>query len=508
MKNGYIYVVVTVSGASVLALEILGTRILGPFYGVSLFLWSALITVTLAALAAGYAVGGRWADAGPRLRRLSVLLLLAGIWVVLIPWIRRPVLLLAEPLGLRAAVLLAATVLFFPPLVLLGMVSPYAIRLKASGLEVVGRTAGNLYAVSTAASVAAALLVGFFLIPSIGVSRLTFSTGILLIGTALAGLAGKEKTAIRVLVIVLSIAAVVAACMGGPRGIRSADGLVAFEESSYGEIRVVDQEGIRYLLIDGGIHTSVVRDVHRWESSYTNVLDIPKRYIGRPGRMLLIGLGGGAVAKSYAKDGWEVDAVEIDPAVTRIAGEHFGLEPNEASVHHADGRRYLARCDRSYDVIILDAFGSSTIPFHLVTREAFELVAKILAPGGVVAINVHSVGWNGLIVRSLTATLSASFGQILALPMAEPPDQLGNVVLLAANRPLALSEAKEPEVPMERLTAEYDRFHAWENRFAPETKGAPVLTDDLNPSDLWAENTNLATRGLLHEFFGEQGLGW
>ena len=118
MKSGYIYVVVTVSGASVLALEILGTRILGPFYGVGLFLWSALITVTLAALAAGYAIGGRWADAGPKLKRLSLLLLLAGIWVVLIPWLKRPVLGLVEPLGLRAAVLLAATILFFPPLML------------------------------------------------------------------------------------------------------------------------------------------------------------------------------------------------------------------------------------------------------------------------------------------------------------------------------------------------------------------------------------------------------
>jgi spermidine synthase len=222
--------------------------------------------------------------------------------------------------------------------------------------------------------------------------------------------------------------------------------------------------------------------------------------------MLLVGLGGGSVAKSYAREGWKVDAVEIDPVVTRIAREHFGLEPHDAVVHDADGRRYLSTRAASYDLIILDAFGSSSIPFHLVTREAFDLVSRRLSHNGVLAINVQSIGWDALIVRSLAASLSPSFDEILALPMAEPPNTLGNVVLLAANRSLAL--VNEPEMPLDRLTAEYDRFHAWENRFAPDTRGVSVLTDDLNPSDLWAEAINLATRKRLHEFFGEKGVSW
>src|SRR5512134_1589330 len=97
-----LYAVVSVSGAAVLALEILGTRILGPFYGVSLYLWSALITVTLLALSIGYLLGGRWADRGPRLRRLGGLLVLAGLWTILAPVLRAPLLRATEPLGLRA----------------------------------------------------------------------------------------------------------------------------------------------------------------------------------------------------------------------------------------------------------------------------------------------------------------------------------------------------------------------------------------------------------------------
>ena len=112
IKNSHLYIVVSISGASVLALEILGTRILGPFYGVSLFLWSALITVTLAALSAGYAIGGRWADKGATIFRFCSLLMGAGLWILLIPLIKRPLLFIAEPFGLRFAVLAAAFILF------------------------------------------------------------------------------------------------------------------------------------------------------------------------------------------------------------------------------------------------------------------------------------------------------------------------------------------------------------------------------------------------------------
>ncbi|MBI3195873.1 MAG: fused MFS/spermidine synthase, partial [Ignavibacteriae bacterium] len=157
MKKFFLYWLVSVVGAVVLALEILGTRVLGPFYGVSIFLWSALISVTLAALSLGYMLGGKMADKHASIGRLSTLLLISGIWVLLIPWIRHPFLTLAEPLGLRTAVLVAAFILFFPPLMLLGMVNPFAIKLKATSLETIGKTAGNLNAISTLASVISAL---------------------------------------------------------------------------------------------------------------------------------------------------------------------------------------------------------------------------------------------------------------------------------------------------------------------------------------------------------------
>ncbi len=509
MTHGLIYLIVTVSGASVLAIEILGTRILGPFYGVSLFLWSALISVTLAALSLGYAVGGRWADKGPTLSRLSLLLLAAGLWILAIPFLKRPVLLLAEPFGLRFAVLVAAGVLFFPPLTLLGMVSPYAIRLKASGIEVVGRTAGNLYAVSTIASVAAALLTGFFLIPNLGISRLTVSIGLILVGTSIIGLAGRQKAAVRIVIFFVTVSAVIGACSLLPH--ESSDGkkgVLSVEQSPYSEIRVVDANQMRYLLIDGLPHTIIDLETGRALCEYVNVIDIAKLYFDEPGRLLLIGLGGGSVVKHFAADGWLIDAVEIDPYVTRAAVDYFGLDPTEADVYHEDGRAYLNSCGVPYDLIILDAFGSSSIPFQLVTREAFALIAERLADNGVLAVNIESMGWHDRIVYSLAATIETSFANILALPIAEPPNTHDNLVLLASGRSLEIPEDEEPPVPIDRFTAVYDRFHAWQNRFRPDTKNALILTDERNPIDLWAEAMNVAVRKEFHEYFGNAGMDW
>jgi predicted membrane-bound spermidine synthase len=188
MNKTYLYVSISVSGASVLAVEILGTRIIGPFYGVDLFLWSALISVTLAALAAGYWLGGRWADRGPTMGRFCSLFVAAGLWLVLLPFLRGTAMEIARPLGHRAALLSAAAMLFFPPLAILGMVSPYALKLRVRSVGEVGRSAGNLYAVSTLASVAAALLVGFVLVPNFGVKSLASAIGIILAATGAAGL--------------------------------------------------------------------------------------------------------------------------------------------------------------------------------------------------------------------------------------------------------------------------------------------------------------------------------
>ena len=515
MRNLYLNIVVFISGAAVLAIEILGTRILGPFYGVSLYLWSALITVTLAALSLGYMLGGRWADKVATISRLSVTVALAGVWLLLIPLLKQPVLLIAEPLGLRFAVLVAAFLLFAPPLIMLGMVGPYAIKLKISNIRNVGRTAGDVYAISTVASVLSALITGFFLIPNIGLGRLTSAIGIILLLVAVFGVSTNFRSRLTIFIVFLIL------LMSLPAAWNIIDnradpkkGLLVVRQSLYAEIRVVDIHDSRHLLIDGGTHTVV--DPSNWNSlfQYVPVMDITKFLFDNPGELLLIGLGGGSIVKNFASEGWSVDAVEIDTVVSEIAFNYFGLKPSEGNIIHADGRQFLRNHDKKYDLIIVDAYGSGYIPFHLVTSESFGLIESSLKPGGVVAVNINSIGWRDKIVNSLAVTMKTHFKEVIALPIAEPPNTIGNLVLLASNRKIDFSEDLL-ERPRDYLHDPYKHWyilqinHAWDNRFVPETSDKTlVLSDDLNPVDIMAERINYEARKDLHSYYGSEGLSW
>lgn len=500
MKHPLLYVIVFVSGAAVLAIEILGTRILGPFYGVTLFLWSALITVTLVALAVGYAVGGRLADRSADVGTLGKLVGAAGVWILLIPWLKRPLLLLGEPVGLRIAVLTAALLLCAPPLALLGMVGPIAVRVKATRLGDVGRSTGDLLAVSTAGSVAAALLVGFVLIPSVGVRLLTLMVGVSLLVMALVALGarrlGRVGPAIAIVVVTLALAA--------SRGDDAdhARGILAVEQSPYGEIRVLDYgDGSRHLLIDGGVHSSVM--IGSWQplQAYIWVSDIAKQFFNAPGRLLLIGLGAGSTAGSFARDGWHVDAVEIDPVVTRLARSHFGLAIAEEHVVHDDGRALLRAHGEDYDVIDLDAFSSNSIPAHLFTTEAFALIESRLSEDGVVVVNIEALGTSSPVVGAVAATLAEHFRHVICLPVGEDSTALTNLILFASDRPLELRRPIVDGTPEGQ-----QRLLAWSRRFAPDVRGAPVLTDDLSPVDVWSEQINAVSRRTLHAGLAKDGL--
>lgn len=508
MNRPTLYTVVSLSGAAVLVLEILGTRVLGPFYGVSLFLWSALISVTLAALACGYALGGRLALRTPSSATLSTILLAAGAWVLAVPWIRTPLVHVAAGAGLQGAVLIAAVLLFFVPLMLLGMVGPYAIRLASRSVDEVGRVAGDLFAVSTLASVLAAVATGFWLVPILGVTKLLLVVAATLFVAAALARAGAGSRVAATVVLVIGAGLAAGSWLRPPS---LPPGVLAAEESPYAELRVIDHHAFRYLLIDGGTHTVFDRETGVPYQAYVYAAELAADIVGKSdGRLLLLGLGGGGTAEVYSRRGWNVDAVEIDPAIPPLARRWFGLKPQHAHVFIDDGRRFLKRSRDRYDVILFDAFGSASIPFHLVTREAFAEAKARLAPGGILALNVETIGWQDPLAHALVATLRTQFAHVVALPTSEPPNKLGNEILLASDRPLELN----PDVigdPVETLPDDDEHFrvvsrmHAWNNQFVPGH--GVVLTDDWNPVDLRAEEINRASRKMLHQLLPDSLTG-
>jgi spermidine synthase len=284
------------------------------------------------------------------------------------------------------------------------------------------------------------------------------------------------------------------------------EGLLAIEESAYAELRVLDIEEQRHFIIDGGIHTRA--DTSTWRSTvhYCAVMDLPKYFFDEPGTALVIGLGGGSLVKQYKYHSWKVYAVEIDPVVISMAEQYFGLSPSEANLFAMDGRQFLQSTEKKYDVVMLDAFGSSSIPFHLCTKEVYQLISSRLNSNGILAVNVEATNWNDPIISMFAATLKSVFPHVTVLPMEEPPSSFGNLVLLASHSPLEPKREPDDNLtfdPAWRYGPGYQKVHAWDNRFLPDLTNAVVLTDDKNPVDIRAEEINFQGREELRNYFAQ-----
>jgi spermidine synthase len=482
-----------VSGACSLVLEVVGTRLISPFYGSSIYTWSALITTTLVALSLGYWWGGRAADRQPYLTLFARLLTVSGLTVAAIPYLREPVLRASVPFGVRLGALLAAALLAGPSLALLGTLGPIATRLTATGAGDAGRRAGNAWAVSTAGSVVGAALAGFVLVPLWPASRILFACAAALL---LLGAWGTRLSARRAPLVQLAAAAaalVLAVRATGPAPVR---GLRESVESLYGRIDVLDGAARRYLLVNGTAQSEMDLKTGASAAEYDRALEWALALRPRARRALALGLGAGLLPGELQRDGLTVDVVEIDPQILRDAKTWFGYRPN-GRVTLGDARVVLERGDGGpWDLVVLDAFGAESPPAHLFTREAFERMRASLAPGGVLAVNLVTAvdGPDGAPWRATFKTLSAVFPRVRAFEASEPESGLANVLFFASAGPLDAPAAAAPEGARAAVAAMLAR------ELAPspeELARAPVMTDDHAPLDALLAATAVRWRGLL-----------
>jgi spermidine synthase len=493
----YLLLTTGLCGAIVMVVEVLGSRVIGPFFGVSLFVWTSLITVTLVALAFGYAFGGWLADRRGSPAVLYAIVLAAGVCVLAIPVLQASVLSACVGLGLRTGSLLASGLLFGPSLFFLGCVSPFLVRLVAVELRSLGRTVGGLYALSTIGSFVGTVVTGFFLIGVLGVSRIFLLAGMVLL-TLGAGyfVAFRRQWLVAVL---LPIAFLLAPKDVLPDKVL-ADGtrasVIEKRDSFYGNLRVVDyrfaEKHTRELAIDGLIQGGgdVATGLSVYEFTYP--LQFLPRALHPAGRSsLVIGLGAGFVPRWYAAQGIATEVVDIDPEVANLARKHFNF-PAAIPVHIEDARHFLTRITTRYDYIVLDVFNGDTTPGHLLSVEAMQLIEQRLNPQGVLAINlIGSLQRDNFMTASVIRTLQSVFERVDIYPvMAQNAlDKVGNLTVIAyrgAQRtPDATLYASEPIHPMARdvlRQALITRFS-----FPPNTP-AIILTDDFNPidvRDLW-----------------------
>ena len=374
------------SGASIMVLEILGTRIIGPHFGVGLFVWTSLITVAMVALALGYWLGGRFADRHPSLPRLAAILMVAALLVAVIPLTRMPVLEGAWGLGLRAGSMVSASALLFLPLFLLGMVTPFAVRLEAEHVSEAGSSAGRLYAISTTGSVFGTVLAGFLLVPGFRIPTVLAMVAATLVFGALlcAGLAGLRRF-LGAAVLILSLAGYLAWPRERPAALQAAgscDGT---------DVRVVSYNDSRYLFVDQAVQTSVNADGRAMEK-YTYFL-ASRLLLARPQArdMALIGLGGGGIVPLLVKHGVDVECVDLSPRIIDYARGHFGFDLPGDKVHVMDGRVFLRQRPGRFDAVILDVFTGDRLAYSLCSVEGLRTAKQALTPGGVLAMNTWGV---------------------------------------------------------------------------------------------------------------------
>lgn len=483
-------------GGLIMVIEVLGSRVIGPFFGVSLFVWSSLIAVTMIALAAGYAAGGVLADRRDHPDYLYGIILLAGVLVLAIPFVKGWTLRACMPLGLRLGAFTSSLVLFGPPLLLLGCVSPYIIRIAAREIRSIGRTVGSFYAISTIGSVAGTVLTGFVLILYVGVSQIFFLVGglLVLLGAAyFVFFRRKWPVAAAALLPLLLFA------LPG-RGLTSVtlpSGTVATvvfnKDTYYGNIKVVDYRyGLKHtreLLVDGTIQTGVDMANRMSVYPFTYLLGIVPYSIHPEGRScLVVGLGGGVVPRWFEERGVQTDVVDIDPHVVQLAGEYFGFRASGVTATE-DARYFLAKSAKRYDYIVMDVFSGESAPAHVVSLEALRTVNDRLAGNGVLTINfIGQLGGDDHMTASVVKTLRQVFANVEIFPSFDPTKGagIGNMVLVAYHgppRPLPADLVDRFPVHPLALKEVHDQYR-W--RFVmPERAKAVVLTDDYNPIDCY-----------------------
>lgn len=514
IKQGFLVFTVLCTGAGILMLEVLGARIAGPFFGVSLYIWTALISVTLVSLSVGYWLGGRLCDRHPRPDILYGLILVSGLMIMLIAGLDEAVLgfsyhAFSGVWRLRLGVLLGSLILFGPPLTLLGMVSPFALKMAIVDLHNAGRTAGRLYAISTIGSVLGSIITGYFLIPSLGIEKTLFViTGLILLPSIIWFAGARRILLLSVAGVILAGAFFLPAARLGAKDDPRVD-LLLKSDGLYGQIKVMDlrKEEVtqRFLLLEGAYQTSIFLETNQQGTKYIALMEyFLKLYPSGGKRLLLLGLGGGCIVKPLVDAGFEVDAVEIDPVVVDIADKYFGLDTASCRIITDDCRAYIRTTDQQYDVILFDVFGGGSMPFHLFSREAFSEVHSILNPGGIVGINIvtHPTGKTSLFNTSVFKTVHSLFseGRAYWVETTESSEDLNNMLMFFSDRPFHDPDPSdlsgEKAICWERLSP---------RRWAMDPNQGMLITDNHNPVDRWTIAVNEDWRQKIYDSF-ESGI--
>ena len=481
--------VVLVCGAVVMVFEITGSRVLAPFIGTSTYIWTSLIGVILGALSVGYWIGGSMADRVPKKSVLASAILGAAGLIALTTLVKDPLLtgIAAFPVGLEVKAVAAAVILFAPASVALGFVTPYAVKLRLDSIGEAGRTVGRLYALSTIGSIVGTFAAGFVLLPFLGTNRTLYliTAALFLITFLLIPLRVDRKLTAVLTVLAFAITANELTSYAMFRSIGFED-----IDTEYSRVRIfrstdpTTQRPIEAMTFDPhSTQSAMFLDSDDLVFEYTKFYHLIS--VLRPNfqSSLMIGGAGYSFPKAYlsAYPRSSLDVVEIDPALTDIAQRRFRLrESDRLRIFHEDGRVFLNQAGSgSYDVVMMDAFGSLfSVPYQLTTVEAVSQIHRVLNDRGVVVFNIGSAikGDASLFLQAELATYRSVFPDVYLFNVKpeRADDELQNLIVVACKSE-CLPEDSNGNALADSLLA---------RRYIPDVAvTVPILTDDLAPVD-------------------------
>src|SRR5437773_920234 len=481
----YLYVTAAITGAAIMIVEILGAKMLSPYVGLSHFVWTAQIAVTLVALACGYYVRRKLAGRSQELNRLYCAILGAAVYLAVTVLICEPVAYWCLDFKLAIGSLLASGILFFIPLALLAMTGPFLVRVITSSVSGVGGNVGRLTSIGTLGSLAGTMLIGYFLIPLFPNSITMYGTALCLMLVAAGYFAIQRRKPVPALVLVLAV--------GAGFGFKGHLGLKgqyhSFAEqfrgnSHFGRLQVVEasDRSIRYYLNDNLIQNTYDPARKQSASAFTFLLaELARAYVTNINDVLCIGLGVGIVPRDFVAHGANVDVVEINPAVVSVATRFFDFQPSTVHLTTDDGRHFLNRCRKQYDVVILDAFLGDSSPSHLLTREAFGSIRRVLRPGGALVINAFANLESGrdFFAASIEQTLKAVF------PGVRMHSNGDGAIFFVATDHAEPEFVHPPDLPVPHPNALPRTEAALVRLVNAQPEDGRVLTDDYNPVEFY-----------------------
>lgn len=482
MKKHKLEIIVFLSGAIGMGLELIAARVLSPYVGSSNVVWTSIIGIILASMSIGYWLGGKEADKGANIDKLSNILLLAAIFTGLIPLLETVIVKLLAGMisNLIIAAILCAIIVFSIPSFILAMISPFAVKIKSMEDYEIGSLSGRISSLSTIGSIVGTFLMGFVLIPNIGVTNINIGVTILLI---LMSFIAREKIDKKfIYTSILSICIILILVILGRWLFKlSNPDIVLDTDSQYSRIWVkqiqTQKANYKTLQVDTGLESYINQETGEMGARYLRYYDLFEYFNKDAKNTLLIGGAAYTYPIHYLQkyENKKIDVVEIDDKMTQIAVEQFGLNINDSrlQVFNQDGRSYLNYSKNKYDTILIDAFKGLNAPFELTTYEALVHARDMLNEDGVVLTNIIASieGEDSDFIKYEYATYRAVFDDIKIFMVANKDrTDRQNLILVGIKGNPQIDETKSSEY-LQYLDMEVTNFETDKN----------IVTDDFAP---------------------------